>query len=78
MSNRTKVMVYIYDHIKYPAQIKFAVVGTDEFDIHDFDEGAENMLVNLFNDEATKWHLNTDYEDEYQAECYDENGECSL
>ena len=75
---KTKVMVYIYDHAKYPAQIKFGVVGTSEFSIHDFDDGAENMLVNLFNEHANQWHLNTDYEDEYQAEVYDESGELSI
>lgn len=74
----TKVMMYIYDHIDYPAQIKFGVVGTSEFSIHDFDDGAENMLVNLFNEHANQWHLNTDYEDEYQAEVYDESGELSI
>ncbi len=74
----TKVIVYLFDHIDYPAQIRFAVVGTDEWSHHDFDDAADNMLVSLFNDEADKWEINTDYEDEYQAELYDENGECSL
>jgi hypothetical protein len=74
----TKVITYIYDHAKYPAQIKFAVVGTNEFSIHDFDEEAENMLVNLFNEHANQWHLNTDWEDESLAENYDESGELSI
>jgi hypothetical protein len=75
---KTKVMVYIYDHIKYPAQIKFAVVGFSDWDTGHFDDEAENMLVNLFNDEATKWHLNSDWEDESLAENYDQYGEVSL
>ena len=74
----TKVMVYIYDHIDYPAQIKFGVVGTDEWSTGTFDDASEDMLVTLFNDEARKWHLNTDWEDEYQAEVYDESGELSI
>ena len=77
-TTNTKVMVYIYDHAKYPAQIKFGVVGTSEWSIHEFDDGAENMLVSLFNEHANQWHLNTDYEDEYQAECFDDYGTLSI
>ena len=75
---KTKVMVYVYNHIKYPAEIKFAVVGNDKWETSAFDDEAENMLVTLFNDEATKWHLNTDWEDEGKAEEFDEYGEVSL
>lgn len=74
----TKAMVYVYTHSKYPAEIKFAVVGTDEWETGHFDDEAENMLVNLFNDDAIRWHLNTDWEDEVIAENYDEYGEVSL
>jgi hypothetical protein len=70
----TKVMVYIYDNIKYPAQIKFAVAGFDTWETGHFDDEAENMLVSLFNDQANKWHLNSDWEDESLAENYDEYG----
>jgi hypothetical protein len=71
-------MVYVYNHIKYPAQIKFAVVGFSHWHTGQWDDEAENMLINLFNDEAIKWHLNSDWEDESLAENYDENEECSL
>lgn len=74
----TKVMIYTYDHIKYPAQIKFAVVGTSEWEVGHFDDEAENMLVNLFNDNTTHWHLNSDWEDEGKAEEYDDFGRVSL
>lgn len=53
-----KTMVYVYDHIKYPAQITFSIQGDYE-DLGAWDDEAENMLVNLFNDEAKHWHLNT-------------------
>lgn len=74
----TKAMVYIYNHAKYPAEIKFALVGTDEWDIGRWDDEAENMLVSLFNEHAREWHLNTDWEDEVIAENFDEYGEVSL
>ena len=74
----TKVMVYVYDHIKYPAQIKFAVVGHEGMGTGRFDDEAENMLVNLFNDEATKWHLNSDWEDEAASEAFDDYGKVDL
>jgi hypothetical protein len=74
----TKVMVYTYDHIKYPAQIKFATIGTDEWGIGHFDDEAENMLVNLFNEHNTDWRLNSDWEDESAAEAFDNYGTVSL
>lgn len=52
--------MYVYDHVDYPAQITFSVEG--DFDSNDYgnwDDLAENMLVSLFNDQVTKWHLNT-------------------
>ena len=78
MTSNTKVMVYTYDHIKYPAQIRFAVVGFDTWETGHFDDEAENMLVTLFNDQVTKWHLNSDWEDESLAEQYDEYGVISV
>ena len=75
---KTKVMVYTYSHAKYPAEIKFAVVGNDEWTIGHFDDEAENMLVTLFGDDTTKWHLNSDWEDEGLAENYDDYGQVSL
>ena len=58
MSDRT--MVYVYDHIKYPAQITFNIEGDYESsNLGAWDDEAENMLINLFNDEAKHWHLNT-------------------
>jgi hypothetical protein len=77
-TGKTKVMVYVYNHIKYPAEIKFAVVGTDEWEVGHFDNEAENMLVTLFNDDARRWHLNTDWEDESLAENYDDYGVLTL
>ena len=78
MKKTTKVMVYTYDHIKYPAQIKFAVVGKSDWYLIAFDMEAENMLVSLFNDQATQWTLNSEWEDEGLAENYDEYGTVSL
>ena len=74
----TKVMIYTYDHIKYPAQIKFATIGTDEWGIGHFDDEAENMLVNLFNEHNTDWRLNSDWEDEAASEAFDDYGKVDL
>ena len=74
----TKVMVYTFDHNKYPAEIKFALVGTDEWDIGRFDDESQNMLISLFNDDAKNWNLNSDWEDEGKAEEFDNYGKVSL
>lgn len=78
MTSNTKVMVYTYNHNKYPAEIKFAIVGFDTWETGHFDDEAENMLINLFNDDAINWHLNSDWEDENLAENYDEYGKVSV
>lgn len=74
----TKVMIYIYDHAEYPAEIKFAVVGHDGMDTERFDHEAEDMLVTLFNDEASKWTWNDSWQDESTAEEFDDFGKVSL
>ena len=60
MSN---TMRYVYDHIHYPAQIRFDIEADyDSTDYGNWDDLAQNMLVTLFNDEAWRWHLNTSEE----------------
>ena len=54
------------------------IMTWDEWEVGHFDDEAENMLVNLFNDNTTHWHLNSDWEDEGKAEEYDDFGSVSL
>ena len=55
-----KTMRYVYDHLLYPAQIRFDVEADyDSTDYDKWDDLAQNMLVTLFNDDAWRWHLNT-------------------
>lgn len=57
-------MVYVFDHIEYPAQINFSIEGDSGMSMDAWDEEAENMLVSLFNDQSNDWTLNTCMEED--------------